>query len=556
MFSCGAHADELIVGPADSLTEYAGESWYISERSVGDYIILNVDGELVDESISVLSSSYEVVDGRHVSKPASTPSSMGVYGTIRQASVDDFDDPLSDRQESFSWAHHDIFNAMSALKEVKDQPVVMVLGDGSTAHSDVKTVGGYNFFDDSEDYSSSGSDCRMTKGLGLSSIIGATNNNQTGIAGIAGNAELYMSKVESADCDAGVYEQSPAAVYDALVSVASDDGDTGAPIPDVVLVTQAFEGPCPTSFQEAIDDLVDGNAVVVASSGDDDTLVGNYYPSNCQNVITVAAVDEDGYPESYSNLTAHVDVTAPGDSFVAGADDDWDYVNSTDYAAATVAGVVALIKTNYPDLTVSQVTSALTESVYPYSDAGECSTGDTCGYGYMNAEQMLDYVNSVYDPEFELTHAFTGDSCLIEREVEALSAHMDVCAAFKTNISMSYADDTEPQSYLFKLIKRPAGGLVWYNNVNPVTGEYSSGRENGIEVIETYDSTEDMANAVTLPLIDVDASESEYAIASCISSYGDSDGQWNADGKLIDGDLCFGVTELDSESVTLPDYCE
>lgn len=557
-----AHAgqpERLIVGPTDSLEQYSSSPWYLSERQVGDYVILTVDSDFTDVVMSDLSYSFEVVDGRPVQIKAVQTSSMGVYGTATQASIDDFNDPLRVRQDSFTWGNHQIFEGMSALKEIQKRPVVMVFGEGATSHSDVRTVGGYSFITESEIYSSNGSDCGMTKGLGLSSVIGATNNNESGIAGVAGSADLYMAKVEEAVCDTQRYTQDPAAVFEALESISSSSGETGAPVPDVILLTQAFEGPCPTSFQRAINELVDANAVVVASSGDDDGLVGNYYPANCQNVITVASVDEQGYPEANTNLTAHVDVTAPGDSFVASGNNSFEYANSSDYAAAKVAGLVALVKSNYPSLTVEQVRSALIDSAVPYGDsAGECSGGDSCGYGYMNAKQMVDYANSVYDPEFELTHAFTGDSCLAEREVEALSNHMNVCAAFKTNVSMSYADSIEPHQYHFKLIKRPAGIGTWYNEVNPVTGVYSPERDNGIVVIASYDSADKARNTVSIPLLNVDDVESDYAVASCIASVSGSatSDNWKTEGKMIDGDLCFGVTELNSESVTLPVYCE
>ncbi|APD91912.1 hypothetical protein BM525_18700 (plasmid) [Alteromonas mediterranea] len=559
-FCATAHADdvnELIVGPVQSLAEYAGSPWYITEKSVGDYVVLSVNTEFSGLALHELESQYEVVDASTIEYAPKSVFVSPTAGIVNQASVDDFNDVFSVRQDSFSWSNHEIFAGMSALKESKHKPVVVVFAEGSTAHPDVKTVGGFDYVGESESYGSTGSSCQLTKGLGMSALIGATNNNTIGIAGIAGNAELYMAKVDDANCDTLTYEQSPSAVFEALEDIASSDNAMGSPTPDVVLISQHFEGPCPTSFQSAIDELVDNNVTIVASSGDEGGLVGNYYPANCQNVVTVASVDEIGRPESDSNLSVHVDVTAPGESFVPlTGNDSWGKVNSSNYAAAKTAGAIALVKSNYPELGVEQVYSAVVESAVPYSEiAGDCTMGDYCGEGYLNVKQFVEYANSVYDPVYDFAHAFTDDDCLAEREIEALSTHMDVCAAFKTTVTMSYADSSFDHEYRFKLIQRPEGTSTWYNEVNPVTGKYAPGQDNGIEVISTYSSLQQAKDAVVLPLLDVDDGEYDYAIASCVASaeYG---GQWSTEGKLIDGELCFGITELDSSSVTLPAYCE
>lgn len=559
-FSAAAHANdvnELIVGPVHSLEQYSSSPWYIAEKSVGDYVVLSVNTEFSGLALRELETQYEVVDASTVERASKSVYVSATNGVVRQTSVDDFNDDFSVRQDSFTWANHDIFEGMSALKESKHNPVVVVFAEGSTAHPDVKTVGGFDYFGESESYGSAGISCLLTKGLGMSALVGATNNNTIGIAGIAGSAELYMAKVDEANCDTLTYEQSPSAVFEALEDLASSDNAMGSPVPDVVLISQHFEGPCPTSFQNAIDELNENNITIVASSGDEGGLVGNYYPANCQNVVTVASVDEIGRPESDSNLSVHVDVTAPGESFIPlNGNDSWGKANGSNYAAAKTAGAIALVKSNYPELSAEEVYSAVVESSVPYGDiAGDCTMGDYCGEGYLNVKQFVEYANSVYDPVYDFTHAFTDDDCLAEREIEALSTHMDVCAAFKTNVTMSYADSSFDHEYRFKLIQRPEGLGTWYNEVNPVTGNYSPGKDNGIEVIATYSSLQQAKNAVSLPLIDVNDDEYDYGIASCVAS-AEYSGQWNTEGKLIDGELCFGVTTLDSSSVSLPAYCE
>jgi hypothetical protein len=560
-----SEVDKLIVGPATSLSEYESSAWYVGEKQVGDYVILSVDSEFASSVALGLSENYSVVNAQTVTSLPALDAGSSQEQLFHSASLDDYNDLFVGSQTSFVWDNHEIFSGMSNVRENKSKATVVVFADGSQTHADMLYSGGYNFASTisgtEENYESSGVLCGLDKGLGLSGVIAAQQNNGVGIAGIA-DVDLYMAGVDVADCDNGQYVEDPAAMFEALESLTSDGGDTGAPIPDVILITQGFDLPCPVSAQSVIDELVEEGSTIVVSAGDESDSAGEYYPANCNNVITVAGVYENGEPLTNANLSASViDITAPGTVFTTSDGNSYGYKEGSDYAAAVVAGMVAMLKTNYPSLTPSEIETSLKNSASPYTaDTSDyCFYRKECGAGFANADMLMDYAHSVYDPEVVFSHAFVGDNCLDELEVEALSPHMDACSAYVANIETSYAVDATSTfghyEYQFKLIKRPEGVSVWYNDVNPSNGAYSEERDNGIEVVSTFSYDESRSNKLLLPMIDVDEDDFDYAIASCLPATTDV-AEWESLGRLIDGQVCFDVSEIDVSELELPEYCD
>jgi hypothetical protein len=549
---------KLIVGPVDSLSEYETSSWYSGEKKVGDYVVLEVNAAELQPAIWELSTRYEVTNAALVNDVAAIGYGevLGFETSLHAASLDDFNDPQVEFQFNLQWENHDILEGMSNVREKKHTPVVAVFADGSTSHEDVVYSGGYNFASGVEDYRSAGGECFFDKGLNLAGVIGAQQNNNIGITGMA-DVDIYMAGVETADCESETYIQDPAAIFEALNSFTADDGETGAPVPDVILITQGFEAPCPTSTQNVIDELVTEGVTIVVSAGDDSDYSGSFYPANCSNVILVAGTEENGSVTANGNLSTSIDVTAPGLVYTTSS---IGYITKegSDFAAASVAGMVAMMKSNYPDASPEEIESAIKASALQ-NDNAECLTSNLCGEGHANAKMLMNYAHSVYDPEIEFTHAFTGDSCPDEAEVEALSEHMNACAAYVADVTTSYAlastNSFEHFGYQFKLIKRPEGVSVWYNNVNPSTGVYSEGRDNGIKVVSSFSYDEERANDLLLPLLDVDAEEFDYAIASCLPVTADTS-EWDGLGKMIGDNICFEVAEIDVSSIEVPAFCD
>jgi subtilisin family serine protease len=141
----------------------------------------------------------------------------------------------------------------------------------------------------------------------------------------------------------------------------------------------------------------DHNVVVVASAGNSGDSAGATgtghapysFPADYPGVLAVAAVNRNGQVASFSSENLSVQVAAPGDNVPAeGRDGVYWYVTGTSPACALTAGVVALIKSAYPDLTDGQVISAMTSSTTP-STRPAGGWDEQIGFGEVNAGAAL-----------------------------------------------------------------------------------------------------------------------------------------------------------------------
>ena len=110
--------------------------------------------------------------------------------------------------------------------------------------------------------------------------------------------------------------------------------------------------------------------VLVAPAGDEGTGTNAVnYPAAYHGVIAVGAFDQHFVKAPFTNRQPYVTVTAAGAGVTAAnpsslsANDPakaYTQLNSTSAASAMVAGMAALIRAQFPDLTPAQVTRALT----------------------------------------------------------------------------------------------------------------------------------------------------------------------------------------------------
>lgn len=130
------------------------------------------------------------------------------------------------------------------------------------------------------------------------------------------------------------------------------------------------------------------NVVLVAPAGDD--LSGTdpvNYPAAYHGVIAVGAFDSKFMKTPFTSRQPYVTLTAPGAGMVAASTPHgYNTISSTSAASAVVAGIAALIRSRYPDLTPAQVTRALTRSTV-YRPPGGRVPGS--GYGTVDARRAL-----------------------------------------------------------------------------------------------------------------------------------------------------------------------
>ncbi|WFP17362.1 S8 family peptidase [Citricoccus muralis] len=198
-----------------------------------------------------------------------------------------------------------------------------------------------------------------------------------GILGVAPAAQLLSVSVYLGDDPAAPTpeEQIPQAVKWAV--------DNGADVINISLSSSAQDWPL--SWDEAFLYAEENDVVVVAAAGNRGSgtmTVGA--PATIPGVLTVAGLDQNGaasWDSSTEGIT--IGVAAPADPLV-GALPDGGYRRwaGTSGAAPIVAGLAALIRSEYPDMPAHQVIHRILETAH---DAGDAGIDPVYGHGIIDA---------------------------------------------------------------------------------------------------------------------------------------------------------------------------
>ena len=137
----------------------------------------------------------------------------------------------------------------------------------------------------------------------------------------------------------------------------------------------------------AVSYALDHHVVLVAPAGDGGATGAVNYPAAYPGVISVGAFNEKFIKAPFSSHRAYVALTAAGDGVTAAnGPTGYALLHSTSAASAVVAGIVALIKAQFPRLTPGQVRDVLTKSTVFRPKGGR---GDGSGFGTVDATAAL-----------------------------------------------------------------------------------------------------------------------------------------------------------------------
>ena len=214
-----------------------------------------------------------------------------------------------------------------------------------------------------------------TDGTEVAGVIaghGHGTGGESGILGIAPAAKILSLRVnleynDPLNSDPAIARRLPAAIADGITYAV----DHGARVIDLPLDpgTAGLTGQGDPAAaggsqaeQAAVAYALRKNVVLVAPAGDDALGPGVVnYPAAYPGVIAVGAVARDGQLAPFSSRHSYVSLTAPGVDLIAAAPpDDYARISSTSTSSGIVAGVAALVLSRFPQLTVAQVTLALT----------------------------------------------------------------------------------------------------------------------------------------------------------------------------------------------------
>jgi subtilisin family serine protease len=126
------------------------------------------------------------------------------------------------------------------------------------------------------------------------------------------------------------------------------------------IINMSFAGPADPAMHRSLEAAAKKKIVLIAAAGNAGAKSPPLYPAADANVIAVTATDADDKLFEPSNRGGHIAVAAPGAQIMVAIPDSGYQVSSgTSYAAAEVAGIVALMLERKNDLTPDQVRAIL-----------------------------------------------------------------------------------------------------------------------------------------------------------------------------------------------------
>jgi subtilisin family serine protease len=213
-------------------------------------------------------------------------------------------------------------------------------------------------------------------GTHVAGTIGAVGDNSKGVSGVAQKVSIMALKVFRPNG----YGYSND-IMEALDYVAErvDAGD------NIVAINASYGGGGGSqddATNDAIKKLGEKGVVFCAAAGNEgkDIDAEPTYPAsyNAENIITVAASDQDDALASFSNFGAKsVDVAAPGTNILSTFPDNrYAYLQGTSMATPNVAGTIALLASEYPNSTVAERKAMILDNVEKKSAfKGKMTTG-------------------------------------------------------------------------------------------------------------------------------------------------------------------------------------
>ena len=229
-------------------------------------------------------------------------------------------------------------------------------------------------------------------GTMVAGVIGAIKNNAKGIAGIVANSPLMIIKANETDKSSFKDNSVIEGIYYAV--------NNGASIINLSL-GGSYENPQTKTALE----FADQRGVIVIGAAGNDGSNQPMYPAAFETVISTSAVDRNRQLATYSNYGISIDIAAPGSDIVTTVrNNGYGSVSGTSFAAPQVSGVVALMKSQFPELSHHEIKQRLLLSSV---DAGPVGVDSDFGYGIVNTYQALSF-------NFAWVHFETGLGSLID----------------------------------------------------------------------------------------------------------------------------------------------
>jgi hypothetical protein len=215
-------------------------------------------------------------------------------------------------------------------------------------------------------------------------VIGTISavSNDIGLIGVASSGLINIISYKVLQGDGLGYVQWQ---IDAINDCASRGGD---------IVSMSLGGP---SYSQAAAETIEyhtvnSNMLFIAAAGNSGNS-DSFYPAYYDDVMSVAAVDEDEDKASFSTFNNQVEIAAPGVLvWSTWLDGDYNRISGTSMACPHVSGVAAVIWSLFPTKTNNEIRGALQQSA---KDLGSQVGRDAdYGFGLVQAKAAVDLLET------------------------------------------------------------------------------------------------------------------------------------------------------------------
>ncbi|HEX4917784.1 MAG TPA: S8 family serine peptidase [Limnobacter sp.] len=289
---------------------------------------------------------------------------------------------------------------------VSDVPTA---NDGNGRDSDASDPG--NWVSESESQSGPFQGCSVKTsswhGTFVAGQIAANTNSNSQVAGADWNAKVLPVRVLG-KCGGLLSDVLDAMLWAAGLDVPGIPRNNNPA--DVINLSLGSSTTCSSFEQNVVDRVTAAGTLVVAAAGNGGGSADS--PANCNNVMSVGALDRDGSRASYSAIGSSVDMMAPGgfSNGLVGLSNTGTTTpesaslaskTGTSFAAPLVASTAGLMRAINPDLSPAQLSSLILQNTSSFlsprltscsanQGSGTCNcTTAVCGAGMLNAQAAV-----------------------------------------------------------------------------------------------------------------------------------------------------------------------
>jgi len=331
-----------------------------NSTELDDYYIIDISDDRMSKSQDMYESLEQESSVREIiwntiyrstlTKGQATPQRTGRYMTT---------DPMRNQQWNLDAIKYDEMLAYIAKNNIrpKKSARLFVLDSGiDSAHEEMGSV--YRSLDARYDQDVKG------HGTHCAGIAAAGNNNGKGISSIIPSSEWATVTSISVLGDKGYGSRKT--ILEGMITAV----DQGADVISMSLGGLSLFG-SRGLYDQAVDYANANGSIVVVAAGNSNSDADSYSPANSSGSITVSAIDENLNRAAFSNTVQNIEkaVAAPGTNIISSfPGNQYETYNGTSMATPHVAGLLAVLRSVQPRLTVDQAYVVLRDTGMPTGD--------------------------------------------------------------------------------------------------------------------------------------------------------------------------------------------